>query len=65
MKITIEQLRESQRKKIIKKFLYLKKKFKRVKKYFITITFRACFKLGIITTKVNKYRRGKGKARGV
>jgi|GEM_PF-4468018 hypothetical protein len=31
MKITIEQLRESQRKKIIKKVLYLKKKFKRVK----------------------------------
>jgi hypothetical protein len=44
MKITIEQLRESQRKKIIKKVLYLKKN-KRVKEYFITITFRDCFNI--------------------
>jgi hypothetical protein len=40
MLISIEELKEKQRKRIIRKVLYLKKKFKNVKKYFITITFR-------------------------
>jgi hypothetical protein len=40
MLISIEELKEKQRKKIIRKVLYLKKKFKNVKKYFLTITFR-------------------------
>ena len=40
MLISIEELKEKQRKKIIRKVIYLKKKFKHKKKYFITITFR-------------------------
>jgi hypothetical protein len=40
MIISIEELKEKQRKKIIGKVLYLRKKFRSVKKYFITITFR-------------------------
>jgi hypothetical protein len=40
MLISIEELKEKQRKRIIRKVLYLKRKFKHVKKYFITITFR-------------------------
>ncbi len=40
MLIRIEELKEKQRKRIIRKVLYLKKKFKHVNKYFITITFR-------------------------
>jgi hypothetical protein len=40
MKITLEQLKEKQRKTIIKKVMYLKKKFKYEKKYFLTITFK-------------------------
>jgi hypothetical protein len=40
MLISIEELKEKQRKRIIRKVIYLKKKFKHVKKYFITITFR-------------------------
>jgi hypothetical protein len=40
MKISIDQLRESQKKKIIKKVIYLKKRFKHEKKYFLTITFK-------------------------
>jgi|GEM_PF-4994826 len=40
MLISIEELKEKQRKKIIRKVIYLKKKFKHEKKYFITITFR-------------------------
>ena len=40
MLISIEELKEKQRKRIIRKVLYLRKKFKHVKKYFITITFK-------------------------
>ncbi len=40
MIISIEELKENQRKRIIGKVLYLRKKFRSVKKYFITITFR-------------------------
>jgi hypothetical protein len=40
MKITLEQLKQRQRKTIIKKVIYLNKKFKRIKKYFLTITFK-------------------------
>ncbi len=40
MKITLEQLKEKQRKVIIKKVIYLNKKFKRIRKYFLTITFK-------------------------
>ncbi len=40
MKISIEQLRESQKRRIIKKVIYLKKRFKYEKKYFLTITFK-------------------------
>jgi hypothetical protein len=40
MKITLEQLKQKQRKTIIKKVMYLKKKFKYEKKYFLTITFK-------------------------
>jgi hypothetical protein len=40
MKITLEQLKEKQRKTIIKKVMYLKKKFKYERKYFLTITFK-------------------------
>ena len=40
MKITLEQLKEKQRKMIIKKVMYLKKKFKYEKKFFLTITFK-------------------------
>jgi hypothetical protein len=40
MLISVEDLKEKQRKKIIGKVIYLRKKFRSVKKYFITITFR-------------------------
>jgi hypothetical protein len=40
MLISIEELKEKQRKRIIGKVLYLRKKFRSVKKYFITITFK-------------------------
>jgi hypothetical protein len=40
MKITLEQLKEKQRKVIIKKVIYLNKKFKKIRKYFLTITFK-------------------------
>ncbi len=40
MKVTLEQLKEKQRKTIIKKVMYLKRKFKYEKKYFLTITFK-------------------------
>jgi hypothetical protein len=40
MLISIEELRERERKKIIRKVAYLRKKFKSRKCYFLTITFR-------------------------
>ena len=40
MKVSIEDIKKSQRKKIIAKIQYLRKKFRRVKCFFITITFR-------------------------
>ena len=40
MLISVEELREKQRKRIIKKVNYLKKKFKHKKCYFVTLTFR-------------------------
>jgi hypothetical protein len=40
MLISVEDLREKQRKRIIRKVYYLKKKFKNKKCYFVTITFR-------------------------
>ncbi len=40
MKITIENIKSSQRKVIIKKIHYLRKKFKNTKCYFVTITFK-------------------------
>jgi hypothetical protein len=40
MLISIEELRERERKKIIRKVAYLKKKFKSRKCYFLTITFK-------------------------
>jgi hypothetical protein len=40
MLISINDIREKQRKTIIKKVMYLKKKFKYEKKYFLTITFK-------------------------
>jgi hypothetical protein len=40
MKITLEQLKQKQRKTIIRKVIYLNKKFKKIRKYFLTITFK-------------------------
>jgi hypothetical protein len=40
MKVSIEEIKKSQRKKIISKIYYLRKKFRKVKCFFITITFR-------------------------
>jgi hypothetical protein len=40
MLISIDDIRKKQRKTIIKKVMYLKKKFKYEKKYFLTITFK-------------------------
>jgi hypothetical protein len=40
MLISIEEIRRSQRKRIIRKVEYLKKKFRRVKCYFVTLTFK-------------------------
>jgi hypothetical protein len=40
MLISIDEIREKQRKKIIKKVYYLKKKFKNKKCYFVTLTFK-------------------------
>jgi hypothetical protein len=40
MRITLEQLKEKQKKIIVKKVMYLKKKFRYEKKYFLTITFK-------------------------
>ena len=40
MLISVEELKEKQRKRIIKKVNYLRKKFKHKKCYFVTITFR-------------------------
>ena len=40
MLVSIEEIRKSQRKRIIKKVYYLKKKFRNVKCYFVTLTFK-------------------------
>jgi hypothetical protein len=40
MLISIEEIRRSQRKRILRKVEYLKKKFRRVKCYFVTLTFK-------------------------
>jgi hypothetical protein len=40
MKISIEDIKKNQRKKIISKIYYLRKKFRKVKCFFVTITFR-------------------------
>jgi hypothetical protein len=40
MLVSIEDIRKSQRKRIIKKVYYLKRKFRKVKCYFVTLTFK-------------------------
>ena len=40
MKVSIEDIKKSQRKKIISKIYYLRKKFRKVKCFFVTITFK-------------------------
>jgi hypothetical protein len=40
MKVSIEDIKKGQRKKIIRKIYYLRKKFRRIKCFFVTITFK-------------------------
>jgi hypothetical protein len=40
MLVSIEDIRKSQRKRVIKKVYYLKRKFRKVKCYFVTLTFK-------------------------
>jgi hypothetical protein len=40
MLVSIEDIRKSQRKRVIKKVYYLKRKFRNVKCYFVTLTFK-------------------------
>jgi hypothetical protein len=40
MLISIEDIRKSQRKRVIKKVYYLKRKFRNIKCYFVTLTFK-------------------------